>query len=86
MLLSQKQEFLDNHLPRVSIAPNQQETFEMREEVLSSVGPQYDDTRGYKLSDTEDNEFNWEDPAVDVYKVYRTGIVTPFSLSIFDEF
>ena len=37
-LLSQRQKFLDNHLPRVSITPNQQEIFEMREEVLSSVG------------------------------------------------
>ena len=38
LLLSQRQEFLDNHLPRVPITPNQQGTFEMREEELSSVG------------------------------------------------
>ena len=40
LLLSQRKEFLDNHLPRVPIAPNQQGTFEMREEALSSVGAQ----------------------------------------------
>ena len=36
LLLSQRQEFLENHLPRVPITPNQQGIFEMRE-VLSSV-------------------------------------------------
>ena len=45
LLLSQKQEFLNNHLPRVPITPNQQGSFEMREQVLSSVGAQ-DTTRG----------------------------------------
>ena len=29
LLLSQRQEFLSNHLPRVPITPNQQGTFEM---------------------------------------------------------
>ena len=38
LLLCQRQEFLDNHLPRVPITPNQQRTIEMREEVLSSFG------------------------------------------------
>ena len=38
LLLSQKKELLDNHLPRVPITLNQQGEFEMREEVLSSVG------------------------------------------------
>ena len=38
LLLSQRQEILDNHLPRVPITPNQQGTFEMREEVLSTAG------------------------------------------------
>ena len=86
LLLSQKQEFLDNQLPRVPITPNQQGTFEMREEVLSSVGAQDTDTRGYELSDLEDIEFSWEDPAVDMDSVYRSGIDTPFSPSIFDAF
>ena len=45
-LLSQRQKFLDNRLPRVPITPNQQGTFEMREEVLFSVGAQDTDTSG----------------------------------------
>ena len=86
LLLSQRQEFLSNHLPRVPITPNQQGTLEMREEVLSSVGAQDTDTSGYELSDLEDIEFSWEDPAVDLDSVYRPGIDTPFSPSIFDDF
>ena len=86
LLLSQRQEVLDNLLPRVPITPNQQETIEMREEVLSIVGVQDTDTRGYELSDLEDIEFSWEDPAVDMDSVYRPGIDTPFSPSIFDDF
>ena len=86
LLLSQRQEFLDNHLPRVPITPNQQATFEIREEVLSSVGAQDNDTSGYELSNLEDIEFSWEDPAVDMDSVYRLAKVTPFchpSLTIF---
>ena len=49
--------FLDNHLPRVPITPNQQGTIEMREEVLSSVGAQDTNTRRCELSDLEDIEF-----------------------------
>ena len=86
LLLSQRQEFLSNHLPRVPITPNQQGTFDMREEVLSSVGAQDTDTSGYELSDLEDIEFSWEDPAVDMDSVCRPGIDTPFSPSIFDDF
>ena len=86
MLLSQRQEFLDNHLPRVPITPNQQGTFEMREELLSSVGAQDTYTSGYELSDLENVEFSWEDPAVDVNSVYRPRTDTPFSPSIFDDF
>ena len=85
LLLSKRQEFLDNHWARVPITPNQQGAFEMRE-VLSSVGAQDTDTRGYELSDIEDIEFSWEDPAVDMDSVYRPGIDTPFSPSIFDDF
>ena len=58
----------------------------MRKEVLSSVGAQDTDTRGYQLSDLGDIEFSWEDPAVDMDCVYRTGSDTPFSPSIFDDF
>ena len=86
LLLSQRQEFLDNQLPRVPITPNQQGTFEMRKEVLSSVGAQDTETSGYELSDLEDIDFSWEDLAVDVDSVYRPGMDTPFSSSIFDDF
>ena len=86
LLLSQRQESLDNHLPRVPITPNQRGTFEMREEELSSFGAQDTDTSGYELSDLEDIEFSWEDPAVDMDSVYRPGIDTPFSPSILDDF
>ena len=40
LLLSQRQDFLNNHLARVPITPNQEGTMEMRDEVLSSVGAQ----------------------------------------------
>ena len=86
LLLSQRQDFLNNQLPQVPVTPNQLGTFEMREEVRSSVGTQDTDTRGYELSDLEDIEFSWEDPAVDKDSVYRPGIDTPFSPSIFDYF
>ena len=58
----------------------------MREEVLSSFGAQNTDTRGYELSDLEDIEFSWEDPAVKMDSVYQPGIDTPFSPSISDNF
>ena len=58
----------------------------MREEVLSSVGPQDTDTRGYELCDLEDIETNWVDPAVDLDSVYRPRIDTPISPSMFDAF
>ena len=58
LLLSQRKGFLDNHLPRVPITPNQQGIIEMREEVLSSVGVQDLDTSSYQLTDLEEIEFN----------------------------
>ena len=73
-------------MPRVPITPNQQGTFEMREELLSSVGAQDTDTRGYELSDLEDIEFSWEGPAADMDSVYRPGSDTPFSPFISDDF
>ena len=69
LLLSQRNEFFNNHLPRVPITPNERGTFELREEVLSIVGAQDTDTRGYELSDLEDIEFSWEDAAVDMDSV-----------------
>ena len=86
LLLSQRQEFLDNHLPRVPISPNQQGPFQMREEVLSSVRRQDTDTKEYELSNLEDNEFSWEFPTLVMDNVYRPEIDTPISPSIFDDF
>ena len=69
LLLSQRQDILDNHLPRVPISPNQQGLFERREEVLSSVGAQDADAKGYELTDLEDIDFSREDPAVNIDNV-----------------
>ena len=81
LLLSQRQEFLDNHVSRVPITPNQQGTMEMKDKVLSSVGAQDLDTSSYQVSDLEDKEFNWENSELDA--VFRPGIGTPFSPTTF---
>ena len=86
LLLSQIQDFLNNHLARVPITLNQEGTMEMREEVLSSVGAQDLDTSSYQVSDLEDIEFNWEDSQLDMDAVFRPGIDTPFSPTTFDDF
>ena len=58
LLLSQMQDFLNNHLPRVHITPNQQGTMELRDEVVSSVRAQDLDTSSCQVSDLEDIELN----------------------------
>ena len=85
LLLSQRQDFLNNHLARVPITPNQEGTIEKREEVLSSVGAQDLDTSTYQVSDVEDVEFNWEHSQFDIDAVFRPGIDTPFAPSTFDD-
>ena len=85
LLLSQRQDFLNNHLARVPITPNQEGTIEMREEVLSSVGAQDLDTSSYQVSDLEDIEFNREYSQLDMDAVFRPGIDTPFSPTTFDD-
>ena len=85
LLLSQKQDFLDNHLPRVPITQNQEGTMDMRDEVLSSVGAQDLDTRSYQLTDLEDIEFKWENSQLDMHAVFRPGIDTPFPPTTFDD-
>ena len=84
LLLSQRQDFLNNHLAQVPINPNQEGTMDMRDEVLSSVGAQDLDTSSYQVSDLEDIEFNWEDSQLDKDAVFRPGIDTPFSPTVFD--
>ena len=85
LLLSQRQDFLDNHLPRLPVTENQEGTMEMRDEVLSSVGAQDLDTSSYQVSDLEDIDFNWENSQLDVDAVFRPGIDTPFSPTTFDD-
>ena len=85
LLLSQRQEFLNNNLPRVPITPNQQGTFEMREEVLSSVGAQDLETSRYQVSDIEDIEFNWENDQLDLDAAFRPDIDTPYSPTVFED-
>ena len=58
---------------------------EMRDEVLSSVGAQDLDTSSYQVSDLEDIEFNWENSQLEMDAVFRPGIDTPFSPTIFDD-
>ena len=78
LLLSQRQDFLDNHLPRVPITQDQEGTMELGDEVLSSVRAQYLDTSSYQVSDLEDIEFNWENSQLDMDAVFRPGKDTPF--------
>ena len=85
LLLSQRQDFLNNHLARVPITPNQEGTMEMREKVISNVGAQDMDTSSYQVSDLEDIEFNWEDSQLDMDAVFRPGIDTPFSPTTFGD-
>ena len=86
LLLDQRQSFLNDHLARVPTTPNQEGSHEMTEEVLSSVGAQSVDTRGYELEDLDDIVFDWEDPNNVLDAEYRPGIDTPFSPSLFDNF
>ena len=85
LLLYQRQDFLDNHLPRVPTCQNQKGTMEMRDEVLSSVGAQDLDTSSYQVSDLEDMEFTWENSQLDMDAVSTPGIDTPFSPNTYDD-
>ena len=68
-----KTSVFENHLAQVPITPKQQGTFEMREEVLSSVGAQGLDTSRYQVSDLEDIEFKWENSQLHMDAVFRPG-------------
>ena len=85
LLLSQRQDYLNNHLARAPITPNQEGTMEMREKVLSCVGAQDLDTSSYQVFDLEDIQFKWEDSQLDMDAVIRPGIDTPFSPTTFDD-
>ena len=85
LLLSQKQNLWDIHVPRVPITQNQGGPLEMRDEVLSSVGAQDLDASSYQLSDLEDIEFKWENSQLDLDALFRLSIDTPFSPTTFDD-
>ena len=86
LLLSQTQQFLNNHLARVPVTLNQQGTHETRDEVLSSVAAQDMDTSGYQVSaDLDDVEFYWENDQLDVHAVFRPCVESPFSPTAFDD-
>ena len=85
LLLSQRQDFLNNELARVPVTPNQQGPHEMRDDILSSVGAQDMDTSGYQVSELDDFEFYWEKDQLDVNAVFRRGIDALFSQTAFDD-
>ena len=87
LLLSQRQQFLNNHLARVPVTRNQQGTHEMRDEVLSRVGAQEGlNTIGYQVSAyLDDVEFYGKNDQLDVHAVFRPAIDTPLSPTAFDD-
>ena len=85
LLWFQRQEFLDNHLARIPVTPNQQGTRKMRDEVISSVGAQDVDTSGYQVSDLEDVDIHSENDRLNVDAVFRQGLDTPFSQTAFKD-
>ena len=85
LLLSQTQDFLNNHPARVLISQNQEGKMEMRDELFSSVVAQDLDTSSYQVSDLEHKEFNWETSQMDIEAVFRPSIDTPFSPSKLDD-
>ena len=87
LLLCQRQQFLNNPLPRFPVTPNQQGTHEMRDEVLtSSVAQEGLDTSGYQVSvDLDDVKFYSKNDQLDVDAVFRPGIDTPFSPTALDD-
>ena len=86
LLLSQRQEFLNNHPARIPFTSKQQGTLEMRDELYSSIDAQDIGTSKYQMSDLEVIEFHWEDPELSMDAPFRPGIDTPFPPSTFDDF
>ena len=85
LLLSQSQDFLNNHLARVPVTPNQQGTHEMRDEIFSRVGAQYMETSGCQVSDLDAVDFYRESDQLDADAVFRPSIDTPASPTAFDD-
>ena len=75
-LLSQRQQFLNNHLAPIPVTPNQQRTHEMRDEVLPCVGAQDMDTNGYRVSaDLDEAEFYWGNDEMEVHDVLERALI-----------
>ena len=53
----------------------------MRDELLSSVGPQWMDTCGFQVFDLDKVGLHWEKDQMDVDAVVRPGKEKPFSPS-----
>ena len=85
LLLSQKQEFLNNHLAQIPVTPKEQGTIEMREEVLASAGALDVDTKTYQLSAFDDIEFFSNYSRVELDDVFRPSLYTPFSPTAFND-
>ena len=79
LLLSQRQDLLNNHLAQVPLTHNQEGTIGIRDEVLSNVGAQDLDTSGCQASDLDDVELCWENDQLDLDAVFRPSIDTPSS-------
>ena len=78
--MSQRKDFLSNHLAQVIVPPHQQGRHGMRDEVLSSVVAQEMETKGYHLSGLVDVEFHWQKDQLDVHAVFRPALIPTFHL------
>ena len=85
-LLFERHDFLNVHLARVPVTPNQQESMEMRDGVFSSVSAQEMDISGFQVADLEDFEFHWDDLDLNMYAVFLPGMNTPFTRSNSENF
>ena len=87
LLVCQRQEILNIHLPRVPTTPKYEGTMDMRSEMpaIESVGAQDMGKSGFQVSDLDDVEFYLETDQLDVDAVFRPGIGTVFSPSTFND-
>ena len=82
LMLSQRQDFSNNHLARVSITANQEGNMEMSDEMLSSGVAKDLDTNGYQVSDLANVQFYLEIYQLDVDVFFTPGINTPFPFQL----
>ena len=84
LIFSEKHEFLDNHVARFPITPNQKRTQRKREEIFSSGRAQHMDTKYWELSVSDDIDFVWETPQLDLLAAFRKGFANLFLPKMFD--